>query len=367
MPTVSRFLGYFSIVHWSPEMTTSDAAVLYELGQPLRLESLTFPQLKPGQALVDVRFSGICHTQLSEVRGRRGSDPFLPHCLGHEASGVVLEVGAGVTKVVTGDHVVLSWIKGSGLEVKSEGYESESGGRVNSGPIATFMRQTITCENRLTPIPKEMPLREAALLGCAFPTGAGIVRRAGQARDGSSLAVFGTGGIGLSVIVAARLVRAKTVIAVDIHDHKLELARSVGASHVVNARRVDPLSAIQEITRGQGVDVAVEAAGTRGTMEAAFAATTVAGGVCVLAGNLPKGERIAIDPFDLIRGKRLVGTVGGESDMDRDIPEYVDRYLAGSLDLGPLISHVYSLADINLAMDAIEAGKVARAIIDMNL
>lgn len=317
--------------------------------------------------MVEIRYSGICHTQLSEARGKRGPDPYLPHCLGHEGSGVVLDVGAGVTKVVSGDHVVLSWIKGLGLEARSEGYEREGGGHVNSGAIATFMRTTITCENRLTPISKEMPLREAALLGCAFPTGAGIVRRAGRARAGSSLAVFGSGGIGLSVIVAARLIRAQTVIAVDVHDKKLELARSVGATHVVNSRQVDPFLAIQDITGGSGVDVAVEAAGIRGAMEAAFAATSVNGGICVLAGNLPKGERISIDPFDLVRGKRLVGTAGGESDMDKDIPEYVGLYLGGSLELGSLISHEYRLDEINPAMDAIEAGKVARAIIDMRL
>ncbi len=151
----------------------TEAAVLFELAQPLRLITLSIPDLKPGQVFIDVAYSGVCRSQLLEVRGKRGEDGFLPHTLGHEGSGTVLEVGAGVTKVKPGDRVVLSWIKGSGADVPSTAYQS-SEGPINSGAISTFMCQMVTCENRVTPIPDAMPLREAPLLGCAIQQGLGL-------------------------------------------------------------------------------------------------------------------------------------------------------------------------------------------------
>ena len=342
----------------------TEAAVLFELAQPLRLITLSIPDLKPGQVLVDVAYSGVCRSQLLEVRGERGPDRFLPHTLGHEGSGTVLEVGAGVTKVKPGDRVVLSWLKGRGADVPSTVYHS-SEGPINSGAISTFMRQTVTCENRVTPIPDAMPLREAALLGCAIPTGAGIVLNTARVRPGSSVVIFGVGGIGLSAVLAADLINATTIIGVDVFDHKLEQARQVGATHLINARRQDPLEAIIEITGGRGVDYAIEAAGLRETMETAFQSVRDKGGLCVLAGNLPHGERISLNPFDLIKGKRIIGTWGGESQPDRDVPLYVDLYLAGKLRLDMLITHDYRLKDINQAFDDLEQGKVGRALINM--
>ena len=340
------------------------AAVLEELNKPLKIRELTIPDLKPGQVLVEVAYSGVCRSQLLEVRGKRGPDRFLPHTLGHEGSGTVLEVGAGVIKVKPGDRVVLSWIKGSGADVPSTVYQSAEG-PINSGALSTFMRQTVTCENRVTPIPDTMPLREAALLGCAIPTGTGIILNTARVQPGSSVAVFGVGGIGLSAVLAADLVHATTVIAVDVFDHKLEQARQVGATHLINARQQDPLATILEITGGRGVNYAIEAAGQRETMETAFQAVHNNGGLCVLAGNLPHGGRISLDPFDLIRGKRIIGTWGGETQPDRDIPLYVDLYLSGKLKLDRLITHTYSLDDINQALDDLEHGKVGRALVDM--
>ena len=343
----------------------TEAAVLFELAQPLRAVTLSIPNLSPGQVLVDVACSGVCHTQLLEARGQRGPDRFLPHALGHEGSGTVLEVGAGVTKVKPGDHVVLSWIKGNGADVPSTVYQS-SEGPINAGAISTFMRQTVTCENRVTPIPDAMPLREAALLGCAIPTGAGIVLNTAGVRPGSSVAIFGVGGIGLSAVLAASLVNATTIIAVDLFDHKLEQARNIGATHLIHARRQDTLATIFEITRGRGVDYAVECAGQRETMETAFQSVRDNGGLCILPGNLTYGERISLDPFDLIKGKRIVGTSGGETQPDRDVPLYADLYLAGRFNLNPLITHHYRLEDINQALDHLEQGKVGRALIDMS-
>lgn len=343
----------------------TEAAVLTEIGHPLHLMTLSMPDLKPGQVLVDIAYSGICRSQLLEVRGERGSDPFLPHTLGHEGSGTVIDVGPGVTKVKPGDHVVLSWIKGSGADVSSTVYQSAEG-PINSGAISTFMRLTVTCESRVTPIPDAMPLREAALLGCAVPTGAGVVFNTARLRPDNSLAVFGVGGIGLSVVLAADLVRAKPIIAVDILDYKLQHARRLGATHLINGRRQDPLATILEITGGRGVDCAIEAAGRRETMEAAFQSVRDNGGLCVLAGNLPYRAHISIDPFDLIRGKRIVGTWGGETLPDRDIPMYVKQYLTGKLKVSELIADSYDLSDVNMALEDLGHGKVCRALVEMS-
>jgi S-(hydroxymethyl)glutathione dehydrogenase/alcohol dehydrogenase len=339
------------------------AAVLHDTGQPLHIETLSIPRLQPGQVLVDIAYSGLCGSQLLEARGRRGPDRYLPHTLGHEGSGIVLEVGRGVAKVKPGDHVVLSWIKGSGADVPSTVYGS-SDGPVNSGAISTFMRRTVTCESRVIPIPDAMPLREAALLGCAVPTGAGIVLNTVKPKAGSSVAIFGVGGIGLSAVLGASLMNAATIIAVDIFDHKLEYARTAGAAEVINARRDDPLARILEITGKRGVDYAIEAAGRTEAMEAAFKAVRDGGGLCVLAGNLAYGERISIDPFDLIKGKQIMGTWGGQTQPDRDIPLYVELYLSEKLKIGLLISHTYPLEDINEALCDLEQGKVGRALIE---
>jgi S-(hydroxymethyl)glutathione dehydrogenase/alcohol dehydrogenase len=314
--------------------------------------------------LVEVAYSGVCHSQLHEVRGRRGPDRYLPHTLGHEGSGTVAAVGPGVMKVKAGDRVVLTWIRGAGAEVPSTTYSS-SLGTVNSGAISTFMRHTITCENRVVPVPADLPLREAALLGCALPTGAGVVMNTAVPVPGNSLVVFGAGGIGLSAVLAARLLGAEPLIVVDVVEQKLDDARRLGATHTVNACGCDPVRAILELTAGRGVDFAVEAAGRRETMESAFRCVRDRGGLCVLAGNLPQGQQISIDPFDLIRGKRIVGSWGGETVPDRDIPRYARLFQDGKLPLADLISCEYLLEDVNDALDDLERGRVARALVRM--
>jgi S-(hydroxymethyl)glutathione dehydrogenase / alcohol dehydrogenase len=342
----------------------TEAAVLVELNRPLRQETLTLPALKPGQVLVEVAYSGVCHSQLHEVRGRRGSDRFLPHTLGHEGSGTVQAVGAGVSKVRPGDRVVLTWIKGQGTDVPSTVYR-DGPTSVHSGALSTFMRHTITCENRVVRLPDEMPLREAALLGCAVPTGAGIVLNTAKMNRGASLAVFGVGGIGLSALLAARMLDADPLIAVDVVDAKLAEAVRLGATHTINSNDCEPLSAILELTGGKGVDYTIEAVGRRETMEAAFGAVRPNGGLCVLAGNLPHGEQIAINPFDLIRGKRIVGTWGGETQPDEDIPRYARWFGEGRLPLAELITREYRLDQINDALADLEEGRITRGLLKM--
>lgn len=364
-------------------MATTQAAVLERTGEPLCLCELELPPLEAGQVLVDIEFSGVCHTQLQECRGLRGPDRFLPHTLGHEGAGVVREVGAGVTKVAPGDPVVLTWIQGEGANVPSTRYR-RAGGEVNSGAISTFLRAAVVSENRLVAIDPRMPRREAALLGCAIPTGGGIVLntlglRPDAMHDGSvasaggnpkprasmSLAVFGTGGIGLSAVHLASLVGVGQVIAIDIAAARLEQARELGATHAIDASSDDVAAMLLELTGGQGLDFAIESAGRTETMELAYRSVRNGGGLCVVAGNPPHGGRISIDPFDLIRKKRITGTWGGETKPDRDIPLYVDLYLAGRLRLDRLLTHTYSLERIDEALGDLEQHRVGRALIDM--
>ncbi len=340
------------------------AAVLTEINRPLQIEELTIPPLKKGQVLVEVAYSGICHSQLNEIQGLKGEDKYLPHALGHEGSGIVLDIGPDVTKVKHGDHVVLTWIKGSGHDVSSTQYSRKDGSIVNSGAISTFMTHAVISENRLVPIAKEMPLKEAALLGCAIPTGTGIVLNTAHVQPGQSMAIFGCGGIGLSAIIAATMVGAAVIIAVDIREQKLTQAKEIGATHVIDASRQALLEAIQTITGGKGVDFAIEAAGKRETMETAFKSVKDKGGLCILAGNLPVGHYISIDPFDLIKGKRIMGTWGGESDPDRDIQLYVSMYLEKKLNLHLIPVSLFGLSQINLAVKSLEDGNIGRAIIE---
>ncbi len=338
------------------------AAILYEIGKPLVVEDIELPKLNAGQVLVEVAYSGVCRSQLNEINGLRGVDKYLPHTLGHEGSGKVVEVGQGVTKVKSGDHVILSWIKGTGMEVSSTIYEGKKG-RVHSGALSTFMHKTVTCENRVTPITDSMPLREAALLGCAVPTGAGIVFNVARIKPGESLGVFGVGGIGMNVILAAKCVGARTIIAVDLLDSKLNQAEKLGANHFINAAKKDVLSEILKITENRKLDYAIESAGSSKSMETAFESVREGGGLCILAGNLEYGKKISLDPFNLIQGKRIFGTWGGESVMDRDIPKYINLYLDKKFDLDSLIKNEYSLEKVNTAFEDLRAGEVGRAII----
>ena len=342
------------------------AAVLFEINQPLRILDLEVPKLKQGQVLVDVAYSGICGSQLNEIHGLKGEDKFLPHTLGHEGSGIVLEVGKDVRKVKPGDHVVLTWIKGLGADVPSTIYHSIES-PVNSGAIGTFMKKTVISENRLVPIPKEVPLIEAALLGCAIPTGAGIILNNAKINIGESVAVLGVGGIGLSAVMAASAVGAEKIIAVDVVDQKLDLAEQIGATHKINSTSKNPLNEILEITHGKGVDYAIESAGRKDTMEMALKSVRNGGGRCIIAGNLPSGAKISIDPMDLIKGKNILGSWGGETKPDEDIPKYVDLFYESKLKLNKLITHVYKLEEINKAIDKLESSKTGRVMIDMQI
>ena len=171
------------------------AAILEQLNSPLVIKDIEIPSLAPGQVLVKLAYSGVCQSQLMEIKGKRGDDKFLPHLLGHEGSGVVMEIGESVTKVRPGDKVILGWIKGSGLNVNGAIYKSYDGKNVNSGGVTTFNEYSVVSENRCTILPGGVPMDIAVLFGCAIPTGAGIVMNTLKPYTGSSIAIWGLGGI----------------------------------------------------------------------------------------------------------------------------------------------------------------------------
>jgi S-(hydroxymethyl)glutathione dehydrogenase/alcohol dehydrogenase len=347
------------------------AAVLSRLNEPLEVVSgIECAAPERGQVLVKLAYSGVCHSQLMEVRGRRGADAYLPHLLGHEGTGKVIEVGEGVSKVKTNDLVVLGWIKGSGLDCGAVRYRCDCMPQgINAGGITTFNEYALVSENRIVPLPNGVPLDVGVLFGCAVPTGAGIITNDLRPALGSSIAIFGLGGIGMSALMATMLFECSKVIAIDVSEDKLSLARSFGATHTINAKQTDPVIAIRDLTSGTGLDYSVEASGQVRVIEQAFESVRRGGGVCVFASHPEHGKRISIDPYELICGKQIRGSWGGSSNPDRDIPLFAELYLEGKLPLEKLINKKYKLEAINDALCDLENNLVARPliVIDPNL
>lgn len=339
------------------------AAVLVETGKPLEIVELDIPALKEGQVLVEIIASGICHTQVLEIRGHRGEDKFLPHCLGHEGIGLVREVGKGVTKVKPNQRVLLSWMKGSGADINQTIYQW-NGRNVNSGAITTFSRYSIISENRLMALPDGGVDNELALFGCAVPTGMGIVFNTADVKAGQTVAVFGVGGIGAAAVMGAIVSGAKAVIAVDVNPDKLPLAKKLGATHTILTRKETTAADWKKEFPGD-VDVAIEATGQPSVMRLALEIVRPRGGTVVVAGNARHGSKLELDPQLFNQGKRLLGTWGGENQPDRDFPKYLDLYKQKKLNVSALISQIYDLKDINRAVDDLESGRVVRPIVRM--
>jgi S-(hydroxymethyl)glutathione dehydrogenase/alcohol dehydrogenase len=338
------------------------AAVLQRTGEPLKImQDIELPELRPGQVLVRVICSGVCHSQLMEVRGRRGVDPYLPHLLGHEGSGVVIAVASEVTKVCAGQAVVLTWIRGDGHDAGGSQFRCD-GVTLNAGGVTTFNDYAIVSENRVVPLPEGVPMDVAALLGCAVPTGAGLVLNELQPDPGDAVAVFGIGGVGACALMAIVALGCRRIIAVDVAPDKLRLAQELGATDCINARTSDPVATIRALTDGHGVDRALDSSGRAAVIEQAFAATR-RGGLCLFASHPAAGERISIDPYDLICGKRIQGSWGGGTRPDRDIPRFAALYREGRLPLDLLLSRRYELDEINEALDDLEAGRTLRPIV----
>lgn len=343
----------------------TEAALLVQTGKPLVVADIEMPQLRPGQVLVEIAYSGACGTQVMEWRGDKGEDKWLPHCLGHEGTGTVLETGAAVIKVKAGDKVVLSWIRGNGIEAGGAVYDWD-GRKVNAGGVTTFQRHAVVSENRLTPLPEGLPMDVAVLLGCAAPTGMGAVFNVLKVQPGDAVAVFGTGGIGLNALMAAHLAGAMPVIGIDPNPTRRALAKIYGATHVLDPSASDVIAEIRKLA-AQGVDLAVESSGIPSVMEQAINATRVQGGRAVVIGNARHGAVLTLNPGVFNQGKSLLGTWGGDSIPDRDYPRYGRLLASGRFPMRDLLSKPYSLAQADQALADLAAGKVGRPLIDMSL
>lgn len=339
------------------------AAVLEKIGCPLSLKNIEIPKLLDGQVLIKILYSGVCRSQLMEVKGGRGNDPWIPHLLGHEGSGIVIGIGNGVTKVNLNDEVILGWIKGSGLEAPGAVYQCDNK-KINSGRVTTFSNYSIVSENRLVKKPSSLSFDTAVLFGCALPTGAGMVFNEIKPKQNHSAIVLGLGGIGLSALLALKSKKLKSIIALDISNEKLRLAKQLGATHALNVGDADFSKKIQYLIN-DGVDFCIESAGTVSSIELGFSLIKKHGGKLLFASHPPEGDFIKLAPYDLISGKKIAGSWGGGTNPDFDIPVIYSAFARSRSNLEALITKKYSLDQINQALLDLENGEVFRPLIVM--
>ncbi|MBU3022201.1 zinc-binding dehydrogenase [Aestuariibacter sp. A3R04] len=335
-------------------------AVLTQTGKPLALVSnIQVPRLGRGQVLVKIIYTGICHSQLMEVQGKRGEDRWLPHFLGHEATAIVIDTGQDVRKVSAGDKVVLGWLKGKGIDAPGAKYNSPIG-TINSGGVTTFSEYSVVSENRCYLLPDSLNMQTGVLFGCALPTGMGMVQNQLPYTPDSRIGVFGLGGIGMSALMAILQNAPQQVVVFDINNDKLALARKMGASVAINSGDTDWLQQLDEYTQQHKLDYIIECAGSCRTIEMAFSALNRRG-KCVFASHPDHGYKICIDPFELISGKTIEGSWGGKAN-----PETLLNEQAGQTDnelLIKLMSSPYQLENINQAMQDLADSKVVRAMV----
>jgi S-(hydroxymethyl)glutathione dehydrogenase/alcohol dehydrogenase len=313
--------------------------------------------------------SGICGAQLGEIAGVKGPDAYLPHLLGHEGAGIVSQCGPGVRHVHAGDHVVLHWRRGQGIEADLPRYKLFRGHpqTIGAGSVTTFNEFAVVSENRLTVIPKDVPFPVAALLGCAVTTGLGVITHEAKLELGQSIAVFGAGGVGLNVIQAARLGGAHPIIAVDVVPDKLAQASQFGATRVINGG-VEPWKSDGIVQAWPAnlprPEIAVDTTGHPGVIESAFE-LLAPGGLLILVSQVRYDQHVRLQTLPMHAGKRIVGSDGGQTNPSRDIPRYIRLFQASKLELKSLITHTGSISEVNQLLGAIRAGHVGRAVINM--
>ena len=340
------------------------AAVLESIGGPLIIRSIEAPELKRGQVLVKILFSGVCRSQLMEVSGGRGPDVWLPHLLGHEGSGVVQEIGPGVSKVAVGDEVILGWLKGDGIDAPGAKYFYDDQ-IINSGRVTTLSNYTVVSENRLVKKPSGLPFDIATLFGCALPTGAGMVLNELNPLPSNTVAVLGLGGIGLSALMALKALGVQKIIAIDIFEEKLLLAKSLGATHIINSQFNNCEALLHDI-ESEGVDICIESAGSVDTIELGFKLIRQNGGQLLFASHPPEGHKIKLAPHELISGKKIAGSWGGGTKPDIDIPKMFHILSKANIPMQTLLTKRYKLEQINEALEDIRLGRVFRPLIVMD-
>ncbi|MCY1273518.1 S-(hydroxymethyl)glutathione dehydrogenase [compost metagenome] len=355
------------------------AAVFHTPGSPLTIEEVGISKPGPREVLVRTVAVGVCHSDLHVVDG------MFPHpapvVLGHEAAGIVEQVGSEVRTIKPGDHVVtclsvycghcahcvtghLSLCvspetrRGKGEEPRLTYVQKPMPQFVN---LSAYAEQMLVHEHALVAIRRDMPLDRAALLGCAVTTGTGAVFNTAKVRPGETVAVLGCGGIGLSTINGAALAGAGRIIAIDMVDSKLELARQFGATDVINAKDGDAVKQVVELTRG-GVDHSFECIGLKPTAEQAFGMLK-RGGTATIIGMMKPGTKLEIDPFQLLQERRIQGSIMGSNRFPVDLPALTDFYMQGRLKLDEMISQRLKLEEINVAFDEMRRGELARSVI----
>jgi len=340
------------------------AAILTESKKPLIVADINLPEkLDVGQVLVKLHYSGICGAQINEIDAVKGPDKFLPHLLGHEGSGVVQEIGPGVSTVNEGDHVVLHWRPSKGIQSPTPKY-TWNGKTVNAGWVTTFNEQAIISENRLTVISKDCDMRIAPLFGCAVTTAFGVVNNDAQIKVGQSVVIFGIGGVGLNIAQAAAMVSAHPIVGVDLLEHKLEMGRKFGLTHAVVGGKENVNDTIRDIVGSQGVDVVIETTGNSRVIEQAYNLTHP-DGKTILVGVPNKGDNISIYSLPLHFNKVLTGSHGGDAVPDVDILRYIKLINAGKMTLDGLITHEFGLDEINEALNLFRSGEAGRIILKM--
>jgi NDMA-dependent alcohol dehydrogenase len=362
------------------------AAVLYEANKPLEVVDLEQQGPQAGEARVRVKAAGVCH---SDWHIMNGDWPLpLPMVLGHEAAGVVEEVGPGVTNVRPGQHIIFSFRPhcgrcfycSIGRSILCDGYSSarwsmldgtyrlrRKGEEVRQmARIGTFSEQVVCPAEMLVPIRDDMPWPQAALIGCCVPTGVGAVTRCANVEAGASVLVIGCGGVGLNVVQGARLAGAGKIIACDLLDNKLAYAKEFGATHAINGRTENVVERVRELTGGRGADYAFDAIGSEATTLQIVDAVRI-GGTAVIVGMAAMSARAPITPYLMaLQEKTLKGTLYGSVRPNVDFGQLVDLYMDGRLKLDQLISRTYKLDEINEGFAALRTGQVARGVIVFN-
>lgn len=357
----------------------------YSHSQPLVIEEIELDGPRAGEVLVELKAAGLCHSDLSTIDGSRPRP--MPMILGHEAAGIVREVGPSVTSVAEGDHVVFSFIPMCGQCVScasgrpvmcADGAAANGRGELLGGGlrfhtdefskvyhhlgVSGFSQFTVASEKSMVKVEKDLSFEIAAVFGCAIMTGVGSVLNTAAIPAGSSIAVFGMGGVGLSAVMGAKVAGAYPIVAVDRLASKLELAQSLGATHVVDASSEDAIERIKQITNG-GSAYTIEAVGNAKVLAAAYQATG-RGGTTITVGLPDPSEMLSIPAVGLVGEERtLMGSYMGSAVPRRDLPRYIQLYRAGQLPVDKLLSKTIKLEEINTGFDALAAGEVVRQII----
>jgi S-(hydroxymethyl)mycothiol dehydrogenase len=346
-------------------------------GKGVTVTTIVVPDPGPGEALVRVQACGVCHTDLHYREGGIGSD--FPYLLGHEAAGVVESVGAGVTGLAAGDFVILNWRAVCGecracrrgrpwycfATHNATQKMTLTDGTVLSPAlgIGAFAEKTLVAAGQCTKVSADVPPAVAGLLGCGVMAGLGAAINTGGVTRGDSVAVIGCGGVGNAAVLGARLAGARTIIAVDVDDRKLELARQFGATHTVNSRTADPVEQIRALTEGNGADVVIEAVGRPETYQQAFYARDLAGTV-VLVGVPTPEMRLELPLLDVFgRGGALKSSWYGDCLPDRDFPMLTDLFLQGRLPLDKFVSETIALDQVEEAFAKMSRGEVLRSVV----